>query len=362
MMDAWRPLAVAAALVITLGTGIATAQTVIVKGAPAGSTIELALNSATIATGKADNQGNATLVMKEPAAAQKDASRDVRAFVDACGKETRRVLLVEPGADPPAKGPGCERSEIAGVFVARRTTTFLVDVGGATPMLWLRQGPIPAAWLTSEAGAGVATVRRNAPTGLVVFGGGGMTQFRDPVVVACGDVQDCDGKTFKQTYAVGAGFWITRFLGVEATYVKPAEVSVTGGGTNFSFDTGFDARLFTIAADGGVPVGPVRFYGKAGATYHRATFTTTETIGAVTITVDDTPQTIPGGTQTSSFETDGWGWLFGGGMEAWASNRVAIYGEVAYTKLKGTDRAGGEAAIDDRATLILFGVRVRLGK
>ena len=51
--------------------------------------------------------------------------------------------------------------------------------------------------------------------------------------------------------------------------------------------------------------------------YHWTENTGTETIDDLTITVDNVQQTIPGGTQASLLQTEGWGWLFGGGGEVW---------------------------------------------
>ena len=89
---------------------------------------------------------------------------------------------------------------------------------------------------------------------------------------------------------------------------------------------------------------------------------TTQTQDPRTVTVDEVVQTIPGGTQTFELKTDGWGWLFGGGLEVWVSPSFAIYGEFDYGALKGSDVSGGEARIDDRLTSALLGLRVHIGK
>ena len=99
----------------------------------------------------------------------------------------------------------------------------------------------------------------------------------------------------------------------------------------------------------------MRFYGKVGAVFHRATTTTTQTNDPVTVTVDDEPVTIEGGTQTFETTTEGWGWLFGGGAEAWLTRYVAIYGELDFARLQGNPTSGGEGELDDRVMLVFFG-------
>ena len=56
--------------------------------------------------------------------------------------------------------------------------------------------------------------------------------------------------------------------------------------------------------------------------------------------MNDVPQTFKGGTQTFETETRGWGWLFGGGLEAWIKPSFAIYGEAGSAALKGSAIVG----------------------
>jgi hypothetical protein len=110
-----------------------------------------------------------------------------------------------------------------------------------------------------------------------------------------------------------------------------------------------------------VPAGPVRFYGRGGANYHKAVTTMTQTIDDRTVTVDDAPQTIAGGTQVNAFETNGWGWTFGGGLEAWITSHVGMYAEFGRSSLKGSATGGGEGRMDDRLTSYTIGARIRIG-
>jgi hypothetical protein len=361
MMESWRPLVLAAALCVTVGVGDATAQTVFVRNAPPGSATELVLNSATIASATADRGGNTMLLLKLPPNVDQT---DVHFYVDLCDN-LRRVLLVERGLQPSPPQGSCERKEIVGFFVVGRVTTFVVELSGSNPAVWLRQGPVPPEWLTQQGPEGelATTAHRPSPKGLVLFGGGGFTSFRDAFTLACGNVSPCDGSGFRRAVTVGAAVWATRFFAIEGSYIKPADVHASGSGSTYRFESSLNTSIFTFTGNLGVPAGPVRIYGKVGANYHRAVSTATETIDDVTLTQDDgTTQTVKGGTQTSAVRTAGWGWLFGGGIEGWVTNRFAIYGEAGYLQLKGSPVGGGESGLNDRVTLLLLGVRIHLGR
>lgn len=358
MRQPWRPLALAAVLIVTVGAGFAAGQTVIVRNAPPGSPIELVLNSAMVASAAAGADGSATLAVKDTGAV---AQRDVRVYLDACGK-TRRILLVERFVEASPADQGCDRSEIPGFFVARRVTTFVLDAGSTPPMVWLRQGPAPSEWLAQGAEGAIATgVRRPSPVGLVLSGGGGFARFADAITQSCGNVPDCSGKKFKIAGTASVAYWLTRFLAIEGSYLKPRNVTAAGSGSTYHFNSLLDANIFTFAGKVGAPLGPVRLYGQAGATYHRATSTTNQTIDPTTITVDGVEQTVPGGSETLTLDTQGWGWLFGGGIEGWVTPRFAIYTEVEFLRLKGKAIGGGDGVMDDRVTSMVAGLRVRVG-
>jgi len=359
MMEPRRLLVLVAALGVTVGVGVATAQTVIVRNAPPGATIELVRNAATIGSAAAGADGGATLAVALPPGV---SETDVHVYVDVCDK-LRRVFLVERGLQPPPQGRACDRKEIYGWFVVRRQiTTLVLDLGGPNPSLWLRQGPVPSEWLSQGPAPLAAAAHRRAPTGLVLFGSGSLVKFSDALTVACGTVSQCAGKDFRATYTAGVAYWITRFLAAEASYMKPAKVTADGSGDTFRFNSFLDARILTITGKVGVPIGPVRLYGQAGANYHQATSSTTQTIDDVTVTVDDVDQTIKGGTQTLELKTAGWGWLFGGGFEAWVAPSFAIYVEGGHARLRGAAVGGGEGGIDDRVTFVLVGARVHIGR
>ncbi len=359
MIEPWR-LALAVACTVTTGVGVATAQTVIVRGAPQGATIEVQLNSNTAKTATADAYGDATLSVAMPANVT-DTAVDV--FVDRCGSVVR-VLLVERGLQPPPAAPGCTRQDAIGRnMVMRRVTTFVVDLAGSGASVHLRQGRAPAEWLAR--GDSVAGSRSGAgavPKGLVLFGGGGFGTVSRAAAVACGDVTPCASEDFGLALSAGAAFWFGRSIAAQATYVRPSEVTASGSGSTFHFNSRLRTELVTVGATAGVPIRAARLYGHIGMNRHRATSTTNETIDASTVVVGTVTQTVEGGTQTLELKTEGWGWTFGGGFEVWATRSFGLYGELLRAKLKGVAVGGGEGGIDDHVTSILFGARVRIGR
>lgn len=354
MTNLWRPLALAAVCHILMGAGAARAQTVYVRQAPPGSTVELVLNGKPVGSAAADANGDAILPMDISALIGR-SEMDANIQIDVCG-ELRRVLVSERGMRPPVPGAGCDRREIIGVFLVRRITSLVVNVGGPNPTLLLVQGaydlrdPRPArAWGPS-------------PTGIVLFGGAGFARARDAVFAACGNVAECAGDGAQGAVNVGAAFWIMPFVGAEASYLRPAQVDATGSGEGFRFSSAFDAELATITGNVGVPIGPVRIYGKIGTNYQRSTFSTTQTQEPRTIVIDGQEQTIEGTTQTLVLNTAGWGWLFGGGVETWVTQSFALYAEASRAGLRGDAVNGGEGASDEALTSLFLGLRFRVGR
>jgi hypothetical protein len=335
-----RLLPLAAALILTLGVGVASAQTVIVKNAPAGSNIELVLNATTIESAKADAEGVARLGVNLSKNVNKTQT-DAQIFVDVCG-DVRRVYIAERGVQPAPQESGCARRDMGGLFLIRDVSSILIDVGPASPTLMLRQGPIsldpPRTW--------------TAPTGLVLFGGAGLAKTRDAAVAACGTLTECSASGYGLSYTVGAAYWVTPFLAAEASYLKPAEMEAEATLETYRFTTSFDTELLNIVGKVGVPVGIVRPYGQVGGTYFRGTFSTNQTN---TVGTESTAQSY-------WQRTGGWSWTFGGGLEVWVAPAFGIYGELGWSSLKGTplDPDEGEGTTDDRLTQFMFGARIRL--
>jgi len=331
-----RLLASVSVLHLVAGATLATAQTVMIRNAPAGATIEVVLNTDTVATGAADQAGEAMLKF-DMAASGGRTEIDANVFVDVCADtNTRRVLIAEKGQPVAPQPAGCDRRDTGALFFVRRISTLIVNVGGTVPTVVLRQGTVRL---------GPPRIRR-APRGLVVFGGAGLSSTRDFELMACGGVVECSAEESGAAYTAGAAVWFARYLAAEVTYIRPSEADASGSGNNFTFDTAFEAHVVTIAAKAGIPLGPVRLFGQFGTNHHRATFTTSQTTGDLT--------------QTFGLRTAGWGWLFGGGGEVWIAPAFAIYGEFNRLALKGSARDGGEGTIDDRMTAFFFGARIRI--
>jgi hypothetical protein len=363
MTKPWRRLALAAALYVTVGAGVAAAQTVIVRNAPAGAAVDVLFEGARLAAGTADELGDLKLPIQLKGAAG-TGEADVRIHVDVCGG-TFHVGLVDRLSLPPAPQQGCERRDVVGLYVVKSVTTLLVDVGGGRAALWLRQGPVPKEWMLKETDLveRPAGPRRPSPTGLVLFGAGGQAIFRSGVAADCGNVEDCTSKNGGLSYVGGAAIWVTRFLAIEGAYVKPKDLTSAGKGTgSYRFDSTLESQFVTGAVKIGIPIGPFRPYGIAGTNYHRALHTSTQVNEPRTVTINEVDTTIPGNTQTWATATGGLGWLFGGGAEVWVTRRFGLFGEIKRATVKGKGLDKTEGTMDDRTTFFLGGFLIKIGK
>ena len=352
----WKNAITALFIVSTVGS-VASAQTVIVTKAPPASPVEFVLNDAVVATGTTDEAGAATLTAGTAGAATR-ADMDAQIYVDACDT-LRRVLIVDRRMPVPAAAPGCVRSQIAGLFLVRPISTLVLDVTGPVPTVLLRQGRF-----TPPPPGEEARTWNPSPTGLIVSGAAAYGFLRDPAVSGCGDVSDCTGDGSGFAYTVGGAFWFTRVIAFEATYMRPSKSTATGQGTNFRFESSVEADVLTLAGKIGIPAGPVRVYGKGGATRTWATSFTTQTNDDVTQTIDGVTTTIPGGITEFGMNTEGWGWIVAGGLEGWLNRTVAIYAEGGRAALKGEaiENSGAEGSFDDALTYFAVGLKVRIGR
>ena len=358
ILTVWRSLALAGALHLALGSAAASAQTLYVVNAPPGSMAEFVLNGAAAATGTANAEGVATLPART---GNLDAQQSIDAFVwlDVCGT-TYRVVVGDRAVQPPAADGGCRRSQIPGLFLLRSITSLVVDAGASSPTLRIRQGQVPDAWLrplVQEANGPRISI---APTGVILFGGAGRASFSEFSNRACGDVTGCDISDTPLSYAGGISYWFSQYVGAEASFVRPGRITASGSGTRYRFDSDMDGGLVSVVGKGGVPIGRVRLYGLGGANRHRATFTTSQTIDAATVTIDGVSETIPGGTPRYQWRTEGWGLVVGGGGEVWLTGRFGLYGEFSRVALKGDDVSNSEATTDDVITSIVVGARFRI--
>jgi len=340
MMVTRRLLAIAAALNLTVCVGAASAQTVIVRNAPPDSTVEVVLNDIPAGTGKANEKGD-VLVSVGMSEHLMKTETDAQIFVDIC-PTLRRVLVIERAVQVPVQDAGCTRRDMGGMFLIKAVSSLVIDVGGPSPTLLLRQGKVsldpPRVW-------------KPAPTGLVIFGGGGLTKFGDVIVTACGTLSPCSGDQTTTGYTFGVGYWITPIFGGEAAYVKPGNATAGATTDTFRFDSEFDAQVLLLQGKVGIPLGPIRPYGQVGGTYHQAKFHTNQTM-----TQQPSPNTL-----SYELRTRGWSWTFGGGVEIWFSSIFGIYGEFNSSGVKGVAEDDAEGLVDERMMSVLVGARVRLG-
>jgi hypothetical protein len=326
--------------------------------APPGSMAELVLNGAVAGTATAGADGVATLPARTGGLDARQAI-DIFVWVDFCDA-TYRVVVMSRTVTPPPAAAGCRRSQIPGLFLLQSITSLVVDVGASSPTMRIRQGEAPDAWLHPPAQNVQAARISIAPAGLILFGGGGRGTFGDFSTQPCGDVTACNVSDSALSYTGGVSYWFSQYVGAEASYLKPGRVTADGSGTRYRFESDMDGGLVSFVGKGGVPIGRVRLFGMAGADYHRATFTTSQTIDAATVTVDGVSQTIPGGTPRFQWRTEGWGLVFGGGAEVWVTGSFGVYGEFGRLALKGNDVGSGEATTDDVITSIVVGGRFRI--
>jgi hypothetical protein len=345
MKSPWRLLALAAALHMTLGTGTALAQRVMLRHAPPGSPVEIFLNAEKVADGTVGADGDVTIEFTLPPKDGK-AEIDANVFVDVCDK-LHKVVVVDRNRAALPVAEGCDRREVAGLFWVRPVNTLVVDVAPQPPTMLLVRGKYtpPTPQEITEEGEDTRP-REPLPKGFMMFAGLGPAKLRDFATLQCGNV-NCSGGGTVLSYGFGATFWLTRFVGVEGSYLHPVNIKVSGG-EGFHFDTEMDADIWSIVGKGGIQAGKARLYGQVGMNYHDATVTTVQTIAAL-------------GAQRFITETKGWNPTYGGGLEIWVNKKIAIYGEFDFAQLKGDAEGGGEAKIDDRASVILGGIRLHLG-
>jgi len=338
----------AAIAAFILATGVAArAQTIMVRGAPAGAQIEGVVDSTPAGSTKANAAGEATIVI--PQSAGKN-NVEANVFVDLCADNLRRVLIVERGKAPAAPGEGCERKELQGLYWIRHVSTVVVTLSDPSPRVLLRQGSFsfkpPRVF--------------GPPTRLIVFGGGGWTNVGNIGLIACGDAPSCSKKGSGWGFMAGAEFWISPWLAGEGMYLRPAEATPSGSGDDFKFNSTLRANVFSVTGKVGIPAGRVRMYGKVGGDYHDATFETDQTVNDRTVTVDGVPQTIPGGRQTYAQQTRGWGWIFGGGLDIWVFPAVAINVEAGHGQLKGQAIDNALGSLSDSVNYVMVGLRVHV--
>lgn len=355
MMRWWRPLLWAA--VLSAGqVSLAGAQTLIVRNARAVTSVEVVYENAAVGRGAPDQNGTASIALTlAPGATE----RVVLFYVDRCqgsivrvGAADRDRLVPEPPAD-------CQRQDLSGLFVVRRLTSMVLDLAPTTPILLIRQGPPPPQWLRGDyTGDSPALVQ---PRGINLSAGVVLPRISKTFALACGDVAPCTATDMRPTLTVGGTYWLRNAVGVEVSLIRGATLTVKAEDTDFRFTHELSTDIVNVAGNLGGMFGVVRVYFRGGANFHRATTTVDQTIDDRTLTNDDGPVFIKGGTERFVTTTEGWGWMVGGGFEWWLKSPFAVYGEAAINRVQGADVAGGEAVIKDRVWTWTAGGRVHLG-
>jgi hypothetical protein len=355
----WRIAAWGGMLSLTVLAGPAHPQTLFVTRVPPGTLVELVVNRTSLLTATADPT---RLVRFELALPDRIGKSELaaRILVDTCPKGVRIVLAERGVAELPAGD--CTRRDLTGVYLVREMTTLLVSLADPVPFVRIRQGPVPAAWLASEAQGGTPLPRAVAvPTGLVLAGSGNLAAFRNFGPLQCGDVSDCASKGTRPAYAAAASLWPWPFLAASAAYIRPGRLTAAGRGADYRFDADLDVHLVAVTARAGGPVGRARLFGEAGLVYHRARGRVSQTIDPATVAEGDETVIIEGGTQRFQTETAGWGWLVGGGLEIWMSPRLGLVVAFDRAAVKGKALDNSEARLDEWVTLVTLGLQLRLG-
>ena len=347
MLKSLRPLSLAA-LILFAGSGTAAAQTLYVRKAPPGSTVNLVVNSTKAGSAQTDGNGDVRIPI-DLATHIKKQEIDARVFVDTCDA-SKQVTITERDVPPFPPQDGCTRQEITGVFLIRQVSSVVINVGSPVATLLLRQG----GYSLRARGP-----RRSAPTGLVVFGGATMVNYADALDFGCAGVPTCSGDDSGFEYTVGAEYWFTKFVSAEGGYFKPPDLTIEGSGEGFRFNSFLEPHLFYGAGKIGVPAGPIRFYFKAGFNYHRAESGTTQHVDEISVTDENGVTTVtPARDTTVNADTSGWGWILGGGAEAWVGRRFALYGEFGGAGIKGDSGVVEQGIIDNRIRIFTFGGRI----
>src|SRR4030095_13698108 len=128
----------------------------------------------------------------------------------------------------------------------KQISTLVVDFGGPSPTLLLRQGKVSLAPPRSWDGG---------RTGLILSAAAALTSLADATAVACGNVTDCSGEKSGVGYSVGAEYWFPLLLAPAGTYIKPAKATAAGTGDKFHFTSDLEPEIVTAAGKVGIPAG-----------------------------------------------------------------------------------------------------------
>ena len=232
----------------------AAAQTLIARRAPIGSTIELVVNSTKAGSAQADSAGDAKIPFTLPTG---KTEMDARVYVDTCGRDASRDRRGRDAAPIPPKPTARGRKSPASSWSARSARSSSTSATRWPPAA--RPGQPTVSALADRAG------RRRAGSWSSAARHG---QLHQRAGVRLHRRADVFGRRNRLGYTVGADYWVTRYVAIEGCYIRPPHLTIAGSGQAFHFDSFFEPHLFTVAGKVGVPLGPVRLYGRAGFNYH----------------------------------------------------------------------------------------------
>lgn len=355
----WWLIGLAGAACMMGSMGTANAQTVIVRHVAGQTKVDARVGSGAPVVATTDADGNARIVLH----AVQGADLSAHVLVDVCASPSERhILIVGLQMTAAAVTSGCARKTVGSVFVIRDTTTLVIDMLPETPTVLIAQGTPPSEWLEDrgqQAAGASATVQ---PTGIMVFGTGGLTTFGSFGSADCGqNTSNCTSHATKPAATAGAAYWFTPHVAAVVSYTRTRAALANGNGSNYTFTSRLETNVLTVGGQIMASAHHVTFFGRVGGAHHRARWLTSQTTDPTTVTVDGVDQVLQGGTESWDVRTTGWNWSVGAGADFWVSSRVAIVTAFQFAVLKGTDLGGSEAAIDERAPSVQAGLLLRLG-
>jgi len=340
-----------------LGTTLASAQTVVLRHIPPGSTLELVIDAKEAGTAKADAGGNATVETKS---VDSRGQIDANIWLETCD-DVYRVILVPARAAIPTSG--CRRTQIGGVYVLQRITSIVIDSTSPSSVM-IRQGRPYDSWLTDPrpeaakpvkeddtlagaspaASASTASKPQTPLIGPIAFGGVGLGTSLDFEDQVCGTVT-CTYNVPIQ-FSGGAGWWFNDFFGAEGRYGYLGKITARAQETDYQFSTTRESSYLAASGRAGLHKGRFRPFGRAGMSFGRTTETTTQTMGE--------------SKETLAVRARGWAPVFGGGLEVWLSPRLGLFADAQRLGFKSKDERDSPIEINDTLFTAQAGVTVRL--
>jgi hypothetical protein len=351
-------LGVTGAVCMTWISATASAQTVIIRHVGGQTKVDAGVGDSAPVAATTDAYGNERVVLN---AVKGDTQLSAQIVIDACGN-ARHVRIIGSQMTAPPAAAGCVRQTLGSVFVVGATTSLVVDLRSETPTVLIAQGPAPPEWLEDQSQGAPGVAGTFQPSGIMLFGTGGLTTFGSFGSADCGqNTTTCSYHSNRPSATAGAAWWFTPHVAVVVSYMRNGAARASGTGDTYTFNSRLETNVLTV---GGQIMGSVRhvtFFGLLGGAHHRARWLTSQTTNDTTVTVNGVDQILPGGTETWDVRTTGWNWSLSAGADFWLGSRVAIQTAFQFAVLKGSDLGGSEATISERTPSVQVGLLFRLG-